>query len=263
MSVISEVTRELFAFTKDECFRLPILSTGKNPNQTLVRDSKKPDDLSLAADNELKEDQYVAVPQAFLHLAPSHSYDGVTASIPYGLKVQCLKNIDDWLLVRTGSIKGWILKENLKSYQDIFPEFVDGQVYSADSDTALKLRQFIQDEFYGGGAGVPCTPAEYVWYRLVSEGRSFSWLPLRPRTVGRWSHLLVTSDSVLISEVPITGAIMEYTKSGIGYLWYVDAVDKEESLVISGIDGANSRFTRRSIKKIDWKKYSPRFICPL
>lgn len=263
MSVISEVTRELYAFTKEECARLPILAPSKKPSRTLIPNDKRSDALLLSESSEIEEDLYVAVPQALSHLAPSHSYDGVTAIIPYGASVQCLKDRGDWVLIRTGSIKGWMLRENLKTYQEVFPEFAEGQKYPADSQTAIKLRQFIQDEFYGGGAGVVCSPAEYVWYRLLRESRTFPWLPLRPRTVGRWAHLLATSDAVLVSEVPITGAVMEYNKSGIGYLWYVDAVDKEESLVISGIDGANSRFTRRSIKKIDWKKYSPRFICPL
>lgn len=206
---------------------------------------------------------YIRYPDTPCHLRPGQALDTMIGTLPYATAVTVLSQRDGWLQISSDIVEGWI--EEVMITTDpaaVFPTFVLDEQYDVDHPETMKVRTYIKDEFGGGVAGSALLSCEYVWYRLVREGRDFSWPLTRPRTAGRWADILQGAPTAHVGSVPLTGGVMEYLDvEGNAQLFYVTAVRPDEAVVVSGILPVPlGVYSERTIAQPDWHALGARFI---
>ena len=209
------------------------------------------------------QDVFVLYPDTPCYLRPALVRDTMLGTFAYAATVKVVATQEQWVRIANNDLEGWTERAHLTAKQsDVSPTFASGVVYDADDLETLKLRTWIKDEFGLASLHVPLLNCEYVWYQMLVHRTVFAWPPLRPRTPGRWSEILRPEPSVLISVVPMTGSIIEYTdEQRVAQLWYVEAVTPEEAITVSGFLGNDiGEYQVKTMTKDEWTKLQPRFI---
>ncbi len=230
-----------------------------NSDQSLLLPAAKVDAEVLAIDEVV----YVVYPDTPCYLRPALVMDTVIGTFQYAEPLRVVGEREEWIHVKSEVLEGWTERSHLTKHKaNVLPEFSPGTLYDADHPETLKLRTYIDDEFSAGLLRRPLLNCEYVWYQLRLKNQAFSWPPIRPRSPGRWQEILRTEPSVLVSDVPLTGCVMEYTdENGIAQLLSVNSVTPDGSLHVHGLTGVNDGlFEERVLKKTEWASYKPKFL---
>ncbi len=270
MQVFKEVVGDLWRFIKYEVTGYPLVVTPASSNtaESLVLPPQTSTTTStvqpiIQKPLHLEQTVYIAYPQTPCYLRPAFVLDTLIGTYSYGMAVTVVGEREGWVHIRGHDLEGWTERIHLAvDESEVFPSFQAGQVYDAHHPETLKLRTVIDDEFGAGVLQRPLLNCEYVWYKLLQAKKSFPWPPVRPRTPGRWSEILRTVESVHVSRVPLTGAVMEYTDAaGVAQLVYVQAVTPEETVEIMGMTGVNDgMFEQRSFTNEEWRALDPKFL---
>ena len=194
-----------------------------------------------------------------------YAFDVKLDSLFYGTEVKVIEEKGDWIHIAVGKTEGWVEADNLSLLPSaVLPTFIPLTQYTDSDRETKKMRFYIADEFSAELAGLPAMNVEYVWYRLLREQREFAWPDIRPRTPGRWAKLLVSEESVLISSVPLAGSIMEYQINSVGEIMYVETVEVDESVKLSGFSGDRSgTFINKFMSAEEYRDNNAKFICPI
>lgn len=205
----------------------------------------------------------VAVRTALLYKNPTREFDSVAREIPYGATVMVVAERGEWAEVTYGSQAGWVQRDELLSNQaQVRPYFIIKEYCGYEHESTERLRNIINDEFYGHASRLPLSPEEYVYYKLFVRGVVLPETDERPRQAGVWQKLFAGERGVHISVRPKTGSVMEYvTEEEEGRLGYVEAVFPDESISISEVGQPEVGFyNERTLGKEVWQHLKPVFI---
>jgi hypothetical protein len=205
---------------------------------------------------------FIGLDKVDLHTDPVVAFDVVIKQLHYGDQVRLLKLGGRWAYIRVDDCEGWIFKDALREQaKDVFPFLEEGQLYEAEHEETIKLRQTIGDAFCGARASLLLTDAEYVTYKLHQRGLSLPWHSERPRTPGIWQKKLRGRPGVHIGIKPQPYSVMEYIIDDIGYVGFVEAVFPDESLKISAVGLLGEGvYGEALMHKDQWKELRPVFI---
>jgi hypothetical protein len=207
---------------------------------------------------------YVSVPSGTPCVyAPQMDFDAVIETLPYGTAVTVIGYQGRYASVNRSNITGWVDKDALTPQKNtVWPAFVSGVTYGADTPEVGMTRTLVDDMFGAGQLGLPLQAGEYIAVRLKSEHRHITWSRNRPRVAGAWATLLRGTAGIHIGVSPKTDTIMEWqTEGGEGRLGYVEAVAPDLSITISavGVEEAG-RYTVKTMSEEIWREWRPVFI---
>lgn len=269
MQVLFAVLNDLFQFAVQSLFGVRTLrvedtirySLPPRAESALLTKTISPAPVIALATNQQRA-QYVCAADAVVCVEPVQAYDVAIHAVPYGSLVAVVQYQGRWAYVETANGAGWMLKDQLTPHvADVYPSFLSGAVYHAQHPSTVKLRACLQDEFFGGAAGLPLTAAEYVTYRWWQTNRVIAWPSTRPRQPGRWQSLLRGNSSVYLGIVPKTGAVMEWTGDELGHLAYVEAVFPDERIRLSMVgQTVEGEYTELVLPTAEWRELRPVFI---
>lgn len=205
---------------------------------------------------------FIGVEQALFHTDPVVAFDVVCGTIPYGEPVRLLKLGGRWANVRFKNQSGWVFKDALREQaRDVFPQFVPGEIYDANSTETFKLRLCIKDAFCGQMAFLTLTDAEYVTYKLYQKQISLPWTQERPRTPGTWQKKLRGIKGVRMGIAPQANSVMEYLIDNVGYVGFVEAVFPDDSIKLSAVGlQKEGEYSETMLSKEQWREFRPVFI---
>jgi hypothetical protein len=209
------------------------------------------------------ETVYIETVRAPLFKNPTREFDGIIRICEYGHAVTVLGEQGKFLHVRSNGHEGWMLRDDVTtSAEDVYPVFVPGEVNDIDDPNTIRVRAIIQDAFSGGRIECPLQAGEYIQYRLYRRGIIIPWTDERPRTPGRWHHILKGIAGVRIGVLPKTGAIMEYvSEDEVGYLAYVEAVLPDNTITVSEVNYPDQGiYSERMLSREAWLSLKPIFI---
>jgi hypothetical protein len=206
---------------------------------------------------------YVRADIALCFARPVHTLDGVKATFSYGVEVLTGPVEGRFVYISGYGHEGWVLKDSLTPHRtDIYPELQSGRVYEYDDPATVAIRRVLKDPLAAAELIAPLQPAEYIFLYWQLAGVNIDWPDIRPRTPGLWRQLLKGRSGVHVGIEPKTHAIMEWvTDSGEGFLAVVDAVQPDETLVVShvGVDSPG-QFTKQKMLATEWRELRPVFI---
>ncbi len=206
---------------------------------------------------------FVRVRQARVYLRPVSSYDGVREKVPLGTSFEVLSFTGRFAEVKWLDGTAWVLKDDLTPWrEEVYPQFVDGQVYEANNDEVQKLRRLIHDEFSTKDLYLPLQDTELVYYCLMMRNRFLPWDDRRPRLSGKWHEFLRGKPGINIGVNPKSHGVMEYVKdSGEGVLAFVREVRADDSVMIESVGvGKEGEYCLQILKREDWQKLRPVWI---
>lgn len=265
MSLVTEVVADLWQFTKSEFSgykKAEILPAATVSTNEPKHHSDDWEEFKALSTNKTA---YIKHSDTPFTQRPMYAFDVRLESLSYGTEVIVIQEKGEWIQVLLGKKQGWVEADNLSLLPTaVLPIFISQMQYTNADRETKKLRFYIADEFSAELAGLPLLNTEYVWYRLQKEHRTFTWPDVRPRTPGRWAKLLASESTVLVSSVPLTGSVMEYRESSIAELMYVEAVEFDESIRLSGFSGDDTgTFLQKFLTATEWKSKGAKFICPI
>ena len=205
---------------------------------------------------------FIGEPRAFLYCEPVVAFDTASMHVPYGSLVRVVKLGGRWAEVVVEGTEGWIFKDVLREQvSDVFPAFIEGEVYSAENEDTKRLRTYIEDSFGAGAAALPLTDAEFVTYKLMKRDIHIPWTLERPRNAGTWQRKLRGRVGIHMSITPFVGTVMEYVLEDQGHLCFVEAVFPDERITISEVNNPdNGIYNERTLTKEEWQALNPLFI---
>lgn len=197
-----------------------------------------------------------------LLIRPEVSFDSKIDTCHYGKKVMAFGTEGEFVNVATQGNSGWIKANDLTfNIQDIIPQLESGTVYDYNKPETKKIRNYIQDEFFGEKLVLPLQSAEYVFYRVKSSGINFHWPPKRPRLAGFWHGILKGNPKVYLTINPKTSSVMEGQDKESYFLAYVEAVHPDQSIIISSIGRkSDGEYLKERVEIEQWREWRPVFI---
>lgn len=275
MRILLAVIDDLFQFARAELFGFSMTEPNVSPLKPFITSASlavstytpslpvAPQTKKVLPDVFMQGEKYfIGARDIFLYVDPVIAFDTAIRELTYGDLVHVLKFAGRWAQVRTSMDEGWILKDCLREQaSDIFPSFIEGVVYDAESPQTQKVRLCIDDIFGGTTAATSLTDVEYVTYMLHKRGVTISWSKERPRIAGTWLEKLKGKQGIHASISPKTSSIMEYVENEIGHVCFVEAVFPGEGIKISSV-GMHSEgmFTDVVLQKEEWRELRPVFI---
>ncbi len=239
----------------------PLYISSPSPRETEVSVSVEktdfPSDEALAGVTHFTSERKTP-----LSIHQTLSFDSIMCLLPYGTTVTVYAFVGRWARVSYQGIVGWVLKDSLKEkIQDILPEFKAEYQYTADFSETKKLRNAIDDAFFGDACGAPLSSAEFVTYLLSDRGVDIKWGMERPRIPGSWQRFLRGAPNVHMGVIPKAGAIMESEDENGWRLSFVDAVFPDERIRIRSVsEGETPQYFEQIQTKEEWREARPIFI---
>lgn len=267
MRAFFEVIDELFVFIEESLFGV-LRGVWKGGEQEPVVPSQPrlplpPQSPSLLPGPTSKGGVFVLSGGAKLRRDPAVVFDNVLTVLPYGSAVAVEKYGGRWAYVRWEAVAGWVLKDELTVNQhDIFPVLQIGSVYDYTHPDTERIRRYIGDIFGVESASLPLFAEEWVWYQLMLDGRNQeAWPATRPRTAGRWQHILRGMSHVYMSIDPKIGSVMEWQQGEEGCLAVVRAVSASKAVTFDGVGIEGSGvYSYITLEASAWRELRPVFI---
>lgn len=209
------------------------------------------------------ESAYVQVREAKAFHRAVWTFDGVVKVLPYAALVTILGFEGRFARIAHEEGSLFVLKDELTLHQeDIFAEFHNGEIYSANHPDTKKVRELLRDEFFTIELCMPLLAVEFVMYRLLLAGRRIIWSSTRPRQAGQWQNLLKGKLGIQIGVLPKAGALIEYTKpDGTGFIGFTKAVHVNDAIVIEGVGRMiEGEYREELLPKEVWHELRPVFI---
>jgi len=198
-----------------------------------------------------------------LYKRNTKEFDSVLKVLPYGATVTIIKEEGSWANISYKNITGWVDRDNITTrISQTKPYFIIKEYCGPESENTKRLRLMINDVFFGGEAGLPLYPEEYIYYKLFSRGILLPASDKRPRRAGSWQKIFQGMKGAHISIRPKTGSILEYTTpEDEGRLAYIEAVFPDESISLSEVGVPESGYyNERMLSKEIWQELKPVFI---
>ncbi len=206
---------------------------------------------------------YCAQSQVPLRTMPDGTADTVIADVWYGDMLMLLEAGPEWSHVGVGNKKGYVPTDTIvQKAADVYPTFLPGEANGAQDENTTRLRLVIRDEFSTRLSQLPLQAHEYVYYKLLRRGTHIDWPDTRPRTPGCWARILSVLPAVSLSDVPSTGAIMEYmSEEGEAHLSYVEKVFSDHTIQLSDVGWPDRGiYNERVMEENEWRALTLVFI---
>jgi hypothetical protein len=198
-----------------------------------------------------------------LLISPVLTFDGALATLGYGQAVSVVSYHNQYAHISAQGKRGYVRKDDITPHKaDVWPHFMSGVRYEADTKEASQLRTIIHDTFGAGRLLLPLQAGEYILYRLLLDQHTIVWPDVRPREPGRWHEILRGQQYIRSTVSPVTDSVMEWTgEDGLGRLGYVEAVLPDLTIRLTGIGVAEAgEYTEALIPSNVWREWRPVFI---
>lgn len=252
---------------KDKVLSLPQPDlTSHQIEETIVPLAKDPiqiPDLKTHLITQGNEVGFVCVTTAEVFQRAVASYDGVIIKLKYGDRVVINNYEGRFAHINFKDNLGWILKDNLLTNQtQIYPDLISGNFYDAKNSETIKLRKYIQDEFFAKDLFLPLQSEELVEFFLRKRNIYVNWPKIRPRQAGMWQQLLRGVLGISIGITPKSGSVVEYWKEdGTGFVGYTKSVLIDDSIVVAGVGRQKEgEYLEETLSKSEWQEYRPVWI---
>lgn len=206
---------------------------------------------------------YISSKTAKIMQGPQWSYDTVLAEYNYGKAVHILGYDGRFARIVFANESAWVLKDDISTnINDVFPVFVEGNIYLSADKEVKKLRKLIKDQYFTEMLYLPLQGIEYVAYILGQHNLSLPEIAVRPRVAGSIHINLRGHRGVHIGITPKTGSVLEYKdENGVGQIGYVEAVYPDGSIYFSIVGlQSDGKFSKQKLSKEVWLALQPVFI---
>ncbi len=205
---------------------------------------------------------YIAGSHAHLHHDPVLAFDASSGKLGFGQAVVLISTSGRWVKVEVNGHVGWVLKDVLvDDKSEIIPDLNEFDIYDSLNPETLKLRAWIDDEFFAGRASLLLSAAEYVTYRLLRDGKVIHWKKDAPRLPGTWQTRLRGQNGIYMNVLPSPMSVMEYVLDDVGHLAFVEEVLPERSIRISEVGNRDDGGYREvTLSETEYRELHPVFI---